>query len=140
MGDRANIVIREDWPEDLGPSEAVFLYGHWSGEGLPERLRQALAKRWRWDDLSYLARICFEQMIGEQVGTETSFGISTRLTDNEYPLLVLRGQRVYVLAAADYEAHGFETLSEAPSVSFEDYIATEPRTWENLPSGAEVAS
>lgn len=132
MGDRGNIVIRADWPDDLGEHEAVFLYGHWSGHDMPELLRRALAKRERWTDESYLARIIFDEVIGEHQGSGTGFGISTRLTDNEYDLLVLRDQRVYLLREADYRETGFAGLPRDAGLSFEEYIAVEPRTWESL--------
>lgn len=132
MGDRANIVIRETWPEDLSPREAVFLYSHWGGYELPAVLQAALAKRWRWDDPSYLARIIFDVMLSGDHEAETGYGISTRLTDNEHPLLVCRGDRVYLLAESDYTARGFDALDEARSLTFEQYLALEPVSWDAL--------
>ncbi len=134
MGDRANIVVRDAWPEDLGDKEAVFLYGHWSGTDMPELLRLALsAGRDRWSDPTYLARIVFQTMIGEDSGT-TGFGISTRLTDNEYDLIVLRGERVHLLAETAYTASGFATLDHTPSCSFDDLCDApdDHQTWETL--------
>jgi hypothetical protein len=137
MGDRGNIVIRSEWPEDLGDKEAVFLYGHWSGSELPETLRAALdtpQARDRWTDAPYLARIIFDQMVGESQGSATGYGISSRLTDNEYDLLVLRVGRVYVLRESEYNKAGFTALDERASLSIEDYIDATERTWDNLAS------
>ena len=132
MGDRANIVIRDNWSGDLHDKEAVFLYSHWGGTELPDVLRQGLINgRGRWDDVSYLARILFDAMIGDSQGEETGYGISTRLTDNEYDLLVLSDQRVYVLKQSDYERRGFDALGDSPSIRFADYVAVE-RHWGNL--------
>lgn len=82
MGDRANIVVHTG---DDGKD--VWLYTHWSGYRVPETLRQALAKGWRWTDPSYLARIIFDQLTTGQHGEETGYGISTGMCDNEHPIL-----------------------------------------------------
>lgn len=141
MGDRANIVVRETWPNDLGDSEAVFLYTHWSGTELPEVLRRALAKRWRWNDPPYLARVVFEEMIAVYPATETGFGVSTRLGDNEYDLLVLREERVYLLSESAYNESGFSYLDATPSCSFAEYAeASEPITWEAVSALAKVVA
>lgn len=82
MGDRGNIIVRQG-----GDLPAVVLYTHWGGTELPSDLRQALAKGVRWNDPAYLARIIFDVMTAGQRDTETGFGISTGLPDNEHPLL-----------------------------------------------------
>ncbi len=70
MGDRG--VIRIFYSEGRG----VELYTHWTGSSMHLDLQRALAKKWRWDDPTYLARIIFEEMIPEsQRGVETGFGI-----------------------------------------------------------------
>ena len=68
MGDRAQVHIKD---------EGVYLYTHWGGYKIVEDVRAALANHWRWNDPEYLARIIFEEMIGDQRGTETGFGIGT---------------------------------------------------------------
>lgn len=82
MGDRSNIVIREN------NGARIYLYGHWSGEGI---LRSALVglKSSRVNDPGYLARIVFADMIAGQEGEELGFGITTTMMDNNYPVLVL---------------------------------------------------
>lgn len=132
MGDRANIVVRDRYLLDGGPSEAIFLYSHWGGYELPEVLRKALAKRWRWDDGAYLARIIFDEMIGDEQGGETGYGISTRICDNEYDLLVLHNERVYRMPERTYSGVGFANLEDCESISFADYIASPERTWDNM--------
>src|SRR5882672_3955030 len=91
MGDRANVAIVQD-----GSEQMVYLYTHWGGDGLPHTVQKALAKKWRWDDGIYLARIIFDQMINGNQGTETGFGISTSISDNEHPIVVVnpREQKV----------------------------------------------
>ena len=72
MGDRANVKVIA-YEGDPG----VYLYTHCSGDDLPMMIKSALAKKWRWDDGAYLARIVFcEMVVGSEQG-ETGFGIST---------------------------------------------------------------
>lgn len=140
MGDRANIVIRDTWPDDLGNKEAVFLYTHWGGTELPDTLRRALSSGGRWDDPQYLARIVFQAMLGDDVG-ETGYGISTRLGDNEYDLIVLREERVYLLSESAYLSDGFAGLGSCPSCSFADVRDAEGTlTWERLKALCSAAA
>jgi hypothetical protein len=137
MGDRANAVILTDFPSDRRNGEAVFLYSHWGGTELPETVREALASdagRKRAYDPVYLARIVFDAMNPEP-GGETGLGISTTLTDFEYPLIVLYNGHVWEVPVAVYQGQGFEPLTNGGAglsrISFEKYIE-QPRTWENL--------
>ena len=68
MGDRGQVHI-----VDTG----VWLYTHWGATELPDTVRSALAKKWRWDDPEYLARIIFCKMMKGEEGEETGFGIGT---------------------------------------------------------------
>lgn len=139
MGDRANVVIRDEWP-DQGDNEAVFLYSHWGGHYLPDTLREALASeagKDRWTDDPYLARIVFNRMTANSPDAATGFGISTRLCDNEYPLLVLNKGRVYVMPENEYATNGFANLAQQPSISYEDYIKHE-QSWETIEAEAKV--
>ena len=84
MGDRANVYIRED------EKHGVFFYTHWGGSELPETVRAALIRgKDRWTDHPYLARIIFNEMTRGNETELTGFGISARITDNEYPILVV---------------------------------------------------
>lgn len=69
MGDRGQVNIK-----DVG----VWLYTHWGASELPEAVKRALAKRWRWDDPEYLSRIIFDEMTAGQQGSETGFGINSK--------------------------------------------------------------
>ena len=40
----------------------VYLYTHWNATKLIGDVQNALAKRWRWNDHEYLARIIFDEM------------------------------------------------------------------------------
>jgi hypothetical protein len=64
MGDRGQVKIG-----------GVTLYTHWGGYTLKADVQRAIAKKWRWGDTSYLTRIIFDEMKGDDRG-ETGFGIS----------------------------------------------------------------
>jgi hypothetical protein len=79
MGERGNIEI-----------DGVWLYTHWTGHKLKAILKSALIRgKGRWVDTPYLTRIIFCEMVkGDEMGL-TGFGISSKLTDNNYPVLVV---------------------------------------------------
>lgn len=95
MGDRGNIAVLHD------KDNQVWLYSHWGGSELFKRLQGGLAfGKGRWGDDSYLNRIIFCHAIPEgQFRDETGYGISTRMQDNEYPILVvdLEHKSVFVI-------------------------------------------
>jgi len=66
MGDRAQVLIED---------EGVYLYTHWEGSKLENTVKRAIGKRQRWNDPEYLARIIFDEMIGDDQGNETGYGI-----------------------------------------------------------------
>jgi hypothetical protein len=127
MGDCANVVF---------PSEAgnVFLYTHMRGTQLPSIVKRALAVRNYWDDPAYLARIVFQSMLGlfregvlilPKKGPYrwSGFGIGTRITENQWPLLVLdcTVQQVRFCSVGAKP----DTIGPAHwTSSFEDYIAS----------------
>lgn len=93
MGDRANIVMKQD-----GNAE-IYLYTHWSGYELPKTLQAALKRgKDRWNDQPYLGRVIFNEMTKGNENQVTGFGLTTYLTDNTVnrPLLVVdsEAQRV----------------------------------------------
>ena len=110
MGDRANILVKEN-DRDRG----VYLYTHWQGTDLPGILRDALAKRWRWDDCQYLTRIIFDEMTENQHGEEVGFGISAFVGDGDDRILTVNCKKQVV-------SNGKKT------VSFQEYIKN-PLIW-----------
>ncbi len=72
MGDRGQVHIKDE-----GNGKGVWLYTHWGASDLVEVVQAALAKKWRWNDPDYLARIIFDEMIGANQGDETGFGIAS---------------------------------------------------------------
>lgn len=83
MGDRGNVVVRENGQE-------VWLYSHWDGSRLPEIVASALKRgNDRWDDAPYLARIIFSEMTkGSEMETR-GYGIWVSEVDNENPIVVV---------------------------------------------------
>lgn len=91
MGDRGNIFVREQHQPDTG-EEGVYLYTHWNGSRVAQVAAQALSSpegRSRWSDGSYLARIIFDHLTRDAYDAETGYGISSRLLDNEHPIVIV---------------------------------------------------
>lgn len=112
MGDRANVKIID------GLNPPVFLYTHWSGSELPEVVRQALARRQRWDDAPYLTRIIFCEMVKGHEAYETGFGISGSICDNEHPIMVVDVPRQQVRL----ESEEGEPQPDTRPLSFDDFV------------------
>ena len=126
MGDRANIAIEQ------GDGTRVWLYSHWGGTEMPETLQAALRLRERWDDRTYFARIVFQTMLGGNTGT-TGFGISTRLTDNEYPILVVDCDKQTITMEDEPDGSRAQWHpSVGKSWTFEAFTALPDVTWDAL--------
>lgn len=121
MGDRGNIVVRASQSN----RDDVWFYGHWSGYHLEHTVQAALAKGWRHGDTAYLARIIFDEFTKDSHGEETGFGISTRLQDNEYPVVVVDDdkQRVFIIEeSALSDGRIPEGYEPKKSWTYSDYI------------------
>ena len=66
MGDRGQVKI-----VDTG----IYLYTHWDAAELPWIVQKALARKKRWRDPCYLARIIFCEMIKDDLDGGTGYGI-----------------------------------------------------------------
>lgn len=99
MGDRGNIAVLQS------NGDQVWLYSHWGGSELPERLQRGLAAgKGRWGDESYLTKIIFGHAVpADNWQEETGYGISCRMQDNEYPINVvdIPKQRVFSMPEKD---------------------------------------
>ena len=114
MGDRGNIVIEKD-KSGLFPAP-VYFYTHWSGSDLKETLKDALVRgKARWNDPSYLARVIFCEMVGDNDGV-TGYGISTAIGDNGHNLLCVNIDEKKVI---ERDRRTNEPVKEW---SFEDYV------------------
>lgn len=109
MGDRANIYVVDEAPDRTGLARGFYLYSHWGGTELPERLRVALGSssaRLRWFDSPYLVRILVHALFENDRGGDTGSGISTYRTDNEHQIIVLDTVgEVVAFAKPGYEVH-----------------------------------
>lgn len=120
MGDRANVLVRDDY--DPG----VFLYTHWGGYELPQVVQSALMREERWDDSAYLARIVFSEMIKNEIDGETGYGISSVMTDNSNPVIVLDASAQKVLYVTEEDAREKNVTRPVAEWSMSAYIvATE---------------
>ena len=106
MGDRNCIEIKyQMWNKETEKRDkwsSVFFYGHWSGSIMPNILQEALRRKERWSDESYLARIIFCELIGGDVESSTGFGIAPYEMENEYQLITVIPSKQLV-AIGDFE-------------------------------------
>ena len=107
MGDRSHVFVADDRSRDdalLG----VYLYSHFGGDDLPIVVQTALARRQRWADPPYLARILFCAMVRGVEDDEAGFGISATLGDNEHLIIVVdcNSRRVTFCRPVPFESYG----------------------------------
>lgn len=113
MGDRAQVVITDN--DEL--EGAVWLYSHWGGTNLPRVVQSALKRQERWNDSEYLARIVFQEMIGDDKSA-TGYGIGTsEHGDGEHPVLILNASSMIIKAVRDRH-----------HMPFKSFIELEPKT------------
>lgn len=78
MGDRANVYIHE------GDKPGIYVYTHWSGTELPQKVQAALETpraQQRLTDPAYLTRILIEELTAEDRDSATGWGVSTSVGD-----------------------------------------------------------
>jgi hypothetical protein len=134
MGARSNIVVIDPgysknaetkrFERDAEKDGRVWLYGHWMGPSAIHHARHGL-KSGRVMDPSYLARIIFNSMTKGYEDDETGYGISTRITDNEYPVIVIDPAPAQSVVDAINAALGEERTQHTALVWLEDEKGTE---------------
>lgn len=107
MGDRAQVLIK-----DTG----VYLYTHWGGSQIIEVVKAAMAKRWRWDDPCYLARIIFCEMVKGSIDGGTGYGIDTEEHGDIKRLVTIDCEKKQVLLVHLYGD------KETRSWTFEEFV------------------
>lgn len=123
MGDRANCIIRVEGHAD------VWLYTHWAGTELPHTVQDALGRRLRWSDDSYLARIIFCEMVKGQEQEETGFGISTYQGDNEHRYIVVEPAKQRISFYDEVRGQALKVgAGPIASWSFQEYLALDRAT------------
>jgi len=120
MGNRANVYIINQLPD-----KGVYLYSHWGGDSLIETVRDALASgpgRHRWNDYSYLTRIIFCKMVGDNIDGELNYGISAVLCDNEHPIIVLNCEEQKIGLAKEPRKYNHAQPMPNTWISFDSFI------------------
>jgi hypothetical protein len=117
---RANVFVHTEYDE---PEKGVYLYTHDDGDISPLLVRDALARRERWDDPPYLCRIIFCEMIKGDEFEATGYGISLHVNDNEHPLVRVN-PRTKTVSFHQQSGGGTNKFEEKPSAqwSFDDYV------------------
>lgn len=106
MGDRATLVLIPNQPARLvDEPQCLYLYVHWHGSDLPQRVAQGLWDgRPRWGEPAYMARILVCSVLGDDLHEIDGFGLSLspygHPADAGRPQLVvdLRSRRVGFVA------------------------------------------
>ena len=80
MGDRGEVKI-----EPMG----IYLYTHWGAADLPNIVKTALLKgQERWNDPPYLARVIFQEMVGDDESI-TGYGIQIDHQEDVWRLITV---------------------------------------------------
>ena len=106
MGDRGQVFIAD---------EGIYLYTHWGATELIDLVRVSLAKRDRWDDPEYLARIIFCAMIkGDEDGT-TGYGIGTTKHGDIWRLITINCKmgKIWINDNDEINSYTFEEFIKA---------------------------
>lgn len=112
MGDRANIIVKED-------DEQVCLYTHWGGEGLPNTLHTAISRsKERWDDFAYLTRVIFCDMIREHINDLAGYGITQKVHDGNNKIIEIN-VRHQTIKIGENEPQSFCEFEKTPILHWE---------------------
>lgn len=69
----------------------IYIYSHWDGDKgmspLKKMVQRAIARKQRWYDESYLARIITSEILSKDIDGETGYGIAPYPSDEEYPTI-----------------------------------------------------
>ena len=120
MGDRANFGFRQ------ADGNVIFVYGHWAGHQMMDRLAWALDRALgagRLGDEAYANRIAISQLIGGDWNGDLSWGITVNyLSDNEHTIPIVDWRREEVsLYDYDIDPRSFVvtmTSNDTPKVTF----------------------
>lgn len=120
MGDRANVKI-------VDRESTVYLYTHWAGSELPSTLQSALARKQRWNDGQYLAKIIFSQMVKDHEDAETGYGISSVCGDGDSRILEVNVEDQTITRKSESDPKYGSGLTPK-TCTFEEFV-TAPLTW-----------
>lgn len=87
--------MRQNIKMNYSEGSPIYIYSHWGGNEPMEKselalqLAEALRRKERWDDESYLARIIMAEVLREHLDDETGFGLSPYEIDPEFPTITV---------------------------------------------------
>jgi hypothetical protein len=131
MGDRVVVGFRSD---SLHTKErTLFLYSHWGGSSMRTDLALALLHaKPRWEDPDYAMRITISQLIGDDWGRETGYGLSVgEYATPDYDIVPVITYQQKVVQFFNYRS--YELVGQMP---FERYIDGHVQL---VPVGREMA-
>lgn len=104
MGDRAQVHVIDERGE-YGTD--IWLYTHWGGRALPHTVATAIAREERWNQVEYLARIIFSEMIRGDIEGETGYGIGNHQHGDVYRVATVDvGEKVVLYEGWNEETRG----------------------------------
>lgn len=113
MGMRGNVFVFSQ-----KANNGVFLYTHDYGLVLPQIVYRAVKRGFsRIDDSAYLARIIFSEMIAENIFDLLGFGISSKLMDYDYPIIMINCDRGII--GIKKGSHRFNYFKDDPDQCFQ---------------------
>ena len=120
MGDRATFVFEQK------NGDAIYLYGHWAGEGMMATLADALIAAWdriQMDDEPYATRIAISNIIDVEWNQEYSWGLSTYFCDSEHSVPVVNFQNKTVRLIPHDWSNNFDINREPKfTMNFQQFL------------------
>lgn len=86
MGNRATIVVENDFYEDKEPSR-VYLYAHWGGQKIFQHFMEGLDKQAGTPE--YAARAVFSRMVADDLEGAMNYGLAAIPMESEHPVPVI---------------------------------------------------
>ena len=111
MGDRG---------QDLTKDEGIHLYTHWAASELGRHVQRAPARRLRWNDPEYLARILFDAMKGGDTDGETGYGIGSSKRGDIWRLITLDCENQKIIIEDHDKVKAEHTFGRFTNLSDED--------------------
>ena len=120
MGDRATFVFEQK------DGNAIYLYGHWAGEGMMATLADAMVFAWdriQMDDEPYATRMMISHIIDVEWNQEYSWGLSTYFCDSEHSVPVVNFQTKTVRLLPYNWTSNFDINAEPKfTMSFQQFL------------------
>lgn len=129
MGDRGNIGFKTESSATPLERKHVWLYSHWYGSDLLERLQAAMQSdeaKHRKSDAPYLTRILIDRVMTDHC-SETGWGISTSIGDNSHPIIEVDcEQQMIFVRPFDFDNDVWDVKWDAEPLhkwTFDEFVA-----------------